>query len=78
MPNKDKRKHFFFFFGKNKLGNANKECRKKEINMQNKLAMLLQLFQAIGGPNHMIMECSLLNQCNHNARLDGPMAYCLA
>ena len=40
--------------------------------------MLSQLFRAIGGPNHMMMEYYLLNQCNHKAGLDGPMAYCLA
>ena len=30
MPNKDKKETFFFFFLENKLGNANKECRKQE------------------------------------------------
>ena len=39
--------------------------------------MLFQLFWAIGGPNHMMMEHSLLSQCNHKARLDGPMAHYL-
>ena len=39
--------------------------------------MLFQLFQVIGGPNHMIMEYSLLSRCNHKARLDGPMAFVL-
>ena len=46
--------------------------------MQNKLDMLFQLFWAIGGPNHMIMEYSLLGWCNHKVGLGGPMAYCLA
>ena len=46
--------------------------------MQNKLDMLFQLIQAIGGPNHMIMEYSLLCQCNHKVGLDGLMAYYLA
>ena len=46
--------------------------------MQNKLDMLFQVFRAIGGPNHTIMEYSLLSQCNHKAGLGGPMAYCLA
>ena len=46
--------------------------------MQNKLDMLFQLFQRIGGPNHMIMEHFLLSQCNHKIGLDGSMAYCLA
>ena len=46
--------------------------------MQNKLDMLFQLFRAIGGPNHTIMEYSLLSQCNHKAGLGSPMAYCLA
>ena len=45
--------------------------------MQNKLDMLFQLFQAIGGPNHTMMENSLLSPCNHKAGLDGPMAYYL-
>ena len=40
--------------------------------------MLFQLFRAIKGPNHTIMEHSLLSRCNHKARLDGPMAYYLA
>ena len=74
MPNNDKKKTYFL---ENELENANKECRKQEINMQNKLDMLFQLFQAIGGPNHTMMEHSLLNRCNHKARLNGPMAYCL-
>ena len=46
--------------------------------MQDKLYMLFQLFQAIGGPNHTMMEYSLLNQCNHKVGLDGLRAYCLA
>ena len=45
--------------------------------MQNKLDMLFQLFQAIGGPNHTMIEHSLLNQCNHKVGLNGPMANCL-
>ena len=45
--------------------------------MQNKLDMLFQLFRAIGGPNHMVMEHSFLSRCNHKAGLDGPMAYCV-
>ena len=45
--------------------------------MQNKLDMLFQLLRAIGGPNHTMMEYSLLSQCNHKARLDGPMVYYL-
>ena len=45
--------------------------------MQNKLDMLFQLFQAIGGPNHTIMKYSLLSRCNHKVGLGGPMAYCL-
>ena len=65
-------------FLENKLENTNKECGKQEINMQNKLDMVFQLFQAIGGPNHMIMEYFLLNQCNHKVGLNGPMAYYLA
>jgi len=73
MPNNDKKETFFFV-----LENANKECRKQEINLQNKLDMLFQLFRAIGGPNHTIMEYSLLNRCNHKARCSCPMAYCLA
>ena len=32
----------------------------------------------IGGPNHTIMEYSLLSQCSHKVGLDGPMAYYLA
>ena len=39
--------------------------------------MLFQLFQAIGGPSHTIMEYSLLSRCNHKVGLGGPMAYCL-
>ena len=70
-----KREHFFFL--ESKLENANKECKKKEINMQTKLDMLFQLFQAIGGPNHTIMEYSLLSRCDHKVGLSGPMAYCL-
>ena len=77
MPDNDKRETFFFFF-ENKLGNANKECRKWEINVQNKLETLFQLFQAIGGPNHTIMEYSLLNWYNHKVGLGGPMANYLA
>ena len=46
--------------------------------MQNKLHMRFQLFQAIGGPNHTIMEYCLLSWCNHKTGLGGPMAYCLA
>ena len=59
MPDKDKKETFFSL--ENKLGNANKECKKQEISMQNKLDMLFQLFWAIGGPNHTIMEYSLLS-----------------
>ena len=77
MPNNDKKETFFFVL-ENELENANKECRKQEINMQNKLDMLFQLFRAIGGPNHTIMEYSLLNRCTHKARHSCPMAYCLA
>ena len=62
----------------NELENANKEWKKQEINMQNKLDMLFQLFWAIEGPNHTIMEHFLLSQCNHKVGLDGPMAYYLA
>ena len=64
-------------FVENKLGNANKECKKQEINLQNKLDMLFQLFWAIGGPNHTIMEYSLLSRCNHKVGLSGPMPYYL-
>ena len=46
--------------------------------MQNKLDMLFQLFRAIGGPNHTIMEYSLLSQCNHKVGLGDLMAYYLA
>ena len=46
--------------------------------MQNKLDMLFQLFRAIGRPNHMIMEYSLLSRCNHEVGLSGLMAYNLA
>ena len=46
--------------------------------MQNKLDMLFKLCKAIGGPNHLMTEHSLLSRCNHKARLDGPMACCLA
>ena len=60
------------------MENANKECRKHEINMQNKLDMLFQLFRAIGGPNHTIMEHFLLSRCNHKTGLGSPMAYYLA
>lgn len=77
MPNNDKKETFSFVL-ENELENANKECRKQEINMQNKLDMLFQLFWAIGGPNHTIMEYSLLNWCNHKARRSCPMAYCHA
>ena len=45
--------------------------------MQNKLDMLFQLLRAIGGPNHMIMEYSLLNRCNHKVGFSGPMTYYL-
>ena len=45
--------------------------------MQNKPDMLFQLFRAIGGPNHTIMEYSLLSRYNHKVGLGGPMAYCL-
>jgi len=45
--------------------------------MQNKLDTLFQLSQAIGGPNHTIMEYFLLNQCNHKVGLGDSMAYCL-
>ena len=81
MPDNDKKGNTlsflspFFFFWEINWGNANKECRKQEINMQNKLDILFQLFQAIGGPNHTMMEYSLLSRCNHKARLDGPKAY---
>ena len=71
------KREIFFFFWENKLGNANKECKKQEINLQNKLDMLFQLFWAIGGPNHTIMEYSLLSRCNHKVGLSGPMAYYL-
>ena len=75
MPDNDKKGKYFF--SENKLENANKECWKQEINMQNKLDMLFQLFQVIGGPNHTIMEYSLLSRCNHKVGLSGPMAYYL-
>ena len=78
MPDNDKREMFCFVFWEINWGNENKKCRKQEINMQNKLDMLFQLFRAIGGPNHTMMEYCLLSQCNHKAGLDGPMAYCLA
>ena len=71
MPDNDKKETYFF------LENENKECRKQEINMQNKLDMLFQLFRAIRGPNHMIMEYSLLSRCNHKVGLSSPMAHCL-
>ena len=61
MPDNDKKGNIFYLFWKNELENANKECKKQEINMQNKLDMLFQLFRAIGGPNHMIMEHFLLS-----------------
>ena len=69
-----KRKQFL----ENKLENAIKGCKKQEINMQNKLYMLFQLFRAIGGPNHTIMEYSSLNWCNHKVRLGNLMPHCLA
>ena len=75
MPDNDKKETYFL---ENELENANKECRKREINMQNRLDMLFQLFRAIRGPNHTIMEYSLLSWCNHKLGLNGPMAYCLA
>ena len=77
MLDNDKKEMFFFFLG-NKLGKCKQGMQKIGNDMQNKLDMLFQLFQAIGGPNHKIMEHSLLNWCNHKARLYGPMAYCLA
>ena len=46
--------------------------------MQNKLDMLYQPSQVIRRPNHSMMEYSLLNQCNHKAKFDGPKACCLA
>ena len=75
MPDNEKKGNTHFL--ENKLEKANKECRKYEINMQNKLDMLFQLFRSNGGPNHMIMEYSLLSWCNHKVGLGGPMAYCL-
>ena len=44
---------------------------KNDISMQNKLNMLFQPSRVIGRPNHLMMEYSLLSQCNHKARLDG-------
>ena len=79
MPNNDKKGNLFSSFSwKINREIANKECKKEEINMQNKLDMLFQLFRAIGGPNHMTMEHSLLSRCNHKAGLNGPIAYFLA
>ena len=40
--------------------------------------MLFQLFWAIGGLNHTMMERFLLSWCNHKVGLHGPMAYYLA
>ena len=40
--------------------------------------MLFQPFPVIGRPNHLMVECSLLNQCNHKARLNGSKACHLA
>ena len=68
MPDNDKKGNtlsflspfFFFFFWEINWGNANKECRKQEINMQNKLDLLFQILRAIGGPNHKMMEYSYL------------------
>ena len=79
MPDNDKKGNTFFLsFWEINWENANKEYGKYEINMQNKLDMLFQLFRAIRGPNHMMMEHSLLSRRNHKVRLKGPMAYCLA
>ena len=36
--------------------------------------MLFQTSRVIRRPNHLMMEYSLLSQCNHKARLDGPEA----
>ena len=77
MVDNDKRDFFFFFFG-NKLGKCKQGMQKIGTDMQNKLDMLFQLLRAIGGPNHTMMEYSLLSRCNHKARVDGPMACCLA
>ena len=41
MPDNDKRETYFL---ENELENANKEWNKLEINIQNKLDMLFQLF----------------------------------
>ena len=65
MPDNDKRE--FFFFLEINWENANKECRKQEINMQNKLDMLFQLLREIEGPNHTMMEYSLLSRLVHRA-----------
>ena len=46
--------------------------------MQNKLDMLFQPSRVIRRPNHPMMEYSLLNRCNHKARLDGLKACRLA
>ena len=46
--------------------------------MQNKLDMLFQPSRVIERSNHSLMEYSLLSQCNHKARLDGPKACRLA
>ena len=62
----------FFFFWEINWGNANKECRKQEINMQNKLDLLFQILRAIGGPNHKMMEYPYL------AGATDPMANYLA
>ena len=76
MSNNDKKGNTHFW--KNKLGQCKQGMQEIGNNHANKLDMLFQLFRAIGGPNHTIMEYSLLNRCNHKIRCDGPMAYRLA
>ena len=43
MLDNDKKETFYFVL-ENELENANKEWNKREINIQNKLDMLFQLF----------------------------------
>ena len=77
MPNNDKKGNTLFLVGGgggSKLG----KCKQGMQKVGNKLDMLFQLFRAIGGPNHTMTEYLLLTWCNHKARLNGPMAYCLA
>ena len=62
IPDNDKKETFFFFFLENESENANKECKKREINIQNKLDMLFQLFQAIGITYKILVNGILLTQ----------------